>query len=204
MPESTGYPTSDAQQQAHALLDAAIQASLADHADQALALLCDSIGQFHVNPRAHYLLGAEYAQRQRYGDAVMHMTIAIDQAPDMAVARLQLSLLWLTLGNPTSASAQLGPLLELPADQALGRFARALACICNGDVPAAQAELTAGLALGTDNQPLMADMRRLLSALEGGAQPEAVAGQAAAAPAGPAQVSHGMAISVYTGNASDN
>src|SRR2546427_2713661 len=78
----------DAQpQSSDALLQDAVVASRVGDGDRALALLRSCVAQQHFNPTAHYLLGAEQAQRQAYGDAVVHMTTAIEQAPTLWVAR---------------------------------------------------------------------------------------------------------------------
>jgi tetratricopeptide (TPR) repeat protein len=146
---------------------------------------------------AHYLLGAESAQRQRYGDAVLHMTAAVEQAPQLWVARLQLGLLWLTLANPGAARAQLQPLLELPPTDALRLFGEGLLALAADDLAGALRSLSAGLQAGVANPALMADMQRLLDATEA----QLRGGAAATVPGvgNEAAVSHGMAISAYTG-----
>jgi len=136
---------------------------------------------------SRYLLGAECAQRGEYGDAVLHMTTALEQNPALHVARLQLGLLWLTLGNAAAATATLQPLENLPDGDATRQFGEGLLGLCRDDLGAAAARLRAGISTGSDNAALVADMQRLLDAIEPRLQPA------------PAQaVSHEAAISVYT------
>lgn len=187
-------------EQAQALHDAAMRASRAGDGEQALSLLRSCIAQDHLNPTAHYLLGAEYAQGQRYGDAVVHLTTAVEQAPSLWTARLQLGLLWLSLSNPTAAMAALQPLNDLPETDALHHFGHALTALCRDDLALASSMLQAGLQIGADNAPLLADMQRLLDATlsrmrEAVRPPSSEIDEAQ-------QVSHGLAISAYTGRSS--
>jgi tetratricopeptide (TPR) repeat protein len=188
-----------APEQAQALLEAATRASQGGDGEQALLLLRRCVEQNHVNPAAHYLLGAEYAQGQRYGDAVVHLTTAVEQAPSLWIARLQLGLLWLTLSNPTAAITALHPLHDLPETDALHHFGRALTALCGDDLPSASSLLQAGLQVGSDNAPLLADMQRLLDATlsrmrESVESPSPVDDGR--------QVSHDLAISAYSGRGS--
>jgi len=189
---------------AQALLQAAIEANQHGDAEQALALLQQSVAAQHLNPVAHYLLGTEYAQTKRYGDAVLHMTTAVEQAPELWTARLQLGLLWLTLANPATAVAQLQPLTALPDTDALHHFGVGLTQLAGDDLAAAHAALTRGLDIGCDNSPLLGDMRLLLSSIESAMQQQQQAAAAATPapaldPATLASMQHGMAISAYTG-----
>jgi len=188
-----------ASEQAQALLDAATRASQAGDGEQALLLLRRCVEQYPVNPVAHYLLGAECAQAQRYGDAVVHLTTAVEQAPTLWIARLQLGLLWLTLSNPTAATAALLPLNDLPETDALHHFGRALTALGRDDLPGAASTLQAGLQMGADNAPLLADMRRLLEAtlsrMRDSPQPPSAIADARL-------FSHDLAISAYSGRGS--
>lgn len=177
------------------LLQSAIQALRAGDEGRSLSLLRDSVAASSFNPQAHYLLGAEYAGRKQYGDAVLHWTTAIEQDPSLTTAKLQLGLLWLTLGNPQAASVPLQPLTALPVDDAHRSFALALTALCRDDLVHAGEALREGLLLGVENAPLMSDMQRLLSAIDARLQVPP-AGQAFMTEAG--HVSHDMAISVYT------
>jgi Flp pilus assembly protein TadD len=181
---------------AHGLLLAALAADAEGDADRSLALLRQSVEAQPVNPYAHHLIGAELAARGAHGDAVLHLTTAIEQGPQMHEARLQLGLLWLTLGNLATASTVLQPLLALPADNGLHHFGLALCELAAGDPVAARASLRRGLEAGTANAPLMGDMTMLLRRLEqevpGADTEEALR-----------SVQHGMAISAYAGGTTD-
>lgn len=174
------------------LLEAAVQAAQAGEAERSFELLQRSVAASHLNPAAHYLLGADYAQRQRYGDAVLHMTTAVEQAPELGVARVQLGLLWLTLKNPNASRDVLQPLLQLPSPDALRFFGEGLLALAADDLQGAAGRLAAGLEIGIANLPLMEDMRRLLDAIR-------VQQTGGATSTAEPVVSHGMAISAYTG-----
>ncbi len=185
---------SHAAQQAEALLQSAVQAAQAGDDDRSLSLLRESVRARHHNPLAHHLLGAELAQRKQFGDALLHLSLAVDQAPQLALPRLQLALLWLTQGNPSQSLSQLRPLAELPEGNAVRHFGDALASLCHDDLAAAERHLVMGLACESDNAPLRADMQHLLAAVQAQLS-SAAAGGVGAADALP--VSHGMAISAY-------
>jgi tetratricopeptide (TPR) repeat protein len=191
-----GHGAVGAQQEGQRLLEAAVAAMHGGDEAASVELLRRSIEAAPVNPTAHYLLGAEYAQRKQYGDAIIHWTTAVEQAPATGIARLQLGLLWLTLANPTAALLQLEPLGQLGADDPLRHFGIGLSCLCRDDLPGAAAGLSSGLRLETANLALAADMQRVLSAVD-----ERIRGAGAShtMTEGPLSASLGMAISAYAG-----
>ncbi len=191
----TSDPVASGPAQAEALLHSALQAAHVDDDEAMMALLRDSVRAHHHNPTAHYLLGAGFAQRKQFGDAVLHMTTAVDQAPQMAVARLQLGLLWITQANPAAALAQLGPLAELPEGQAVRHFGEGLSALCRDDLATAEQQLLKGLAAECDNALLRADMQQLLAAVQARLCALLPGAQLPAAEA--VSVSHDMAISAY-------
>ena len=195
MDTTTSEPVAAGAASAEALLQTALQAANAGDDERMLALLRESVSAWHHNPTAHYLLGAECAQRKQFGDAVLHLTTAVDQAPHMAVARLQLGLLWITQANPAAALAQLGPLAELPEGQAVRHFGEALSALCRDDLAGAGQQLRRGLDAPCDNALLRADMQRLLDAVQ--ARLGSVGPDANLPGADAVAVSHGMAISAY-------
>lgn len=186
-------------EQTQSLLEAAVRASRMGDGEQALSLLRSCIARNPTNPTAHYLLGAEYAQSERYGDAVVHLTTAVEQAPSLWMARLQLGLLWLTLSNPTAAMTALQPLNDLPETDALHYFGRALGALCADDLPVAASLLQTGLQVGGDNAPLLADMQHLLEATLSRIRESA---QSPSAIDEAQQVSHDLAVSAYSGRGS--
>lgn len=158
--------THDPRNEAQQLLEEAMATDARGDADRAAELLRRSIALQPVNPFAHYLLGADCAERGVNGDAVLHLTTAVEQAPRLWEARLQLALLWLTQDNLRTAASVAGPLQELPDTTAMHHFGAALSLAANGQAGLACAALRQGLAIGCDNAPLMADMRTLLQRLE--------------------------------------
>ena len=93
---------------------------------------------------------------------------------------------------------QLQPLLELPSTDALRLFGEGLLALAADDLAAAARSLAAGLQAGIANPALMADMQRLLEATEAQRRASASAGVPGVGTE-TAAVSHGMAISAYTG-----
>src|SRR5437762_1791100 len=98
-------PDAQGDEQSRALLAQALAAVQAGDADAAFALLQRSLATPRPSALAHHLAGAEYAQRGDIGNAVLHLTHALEAMPSLHVARLQLALLWLTQDSPASARA---------------------------------------------------------------------------------------------------
>jgi len=188
----------DEQDPAQKLLREGIEASKLGRSDEAIASWLQAVKLHPVFPQAHYLLGAELAQVGRYGDAVVHFTQTVDQAPELVSARVQLALLWLTLQSPPQSELAARPLLELPSDSAYHHFGVALTSLSQGEQAKAVQALRTAQTCALDNAPLGADMNMLLNALL------AQAGQSegappAATPANAGEIDHEVAISVYSG-----
>ncbi len=183
----------DSRNEAQRLLEEAMAVDAQGDADRCAQLLRESIALQPVNPFAHYLLGADLVVRGQHGDAVLHMTTAMEQAPQLWEARLQLGLLWLTLDNLQTAATVAQPLTALPDTTAMHHFGAALSLIAAGQVGLASAALRHGLAIGSDNVPLMGDMRTLLQRLE-------QAQQSASQESDLQVMQLGMAISAYAGS----
>jgi tetratricopeptide (TPR) repeat protein len=180
---------------AEALFRQGIDLSRQGRSDEAIAAWSQAVKLAPVFPHAHHLLGAELAHVQRYGDAVVHLTLAADQAPELLAARVQLALLWLTLQSAAQAQAAALPLLSLPEDSAYRHFGLALTALCTGDQAAAVQSLKDAQARAVDNAPLAADMNLLLQALSQAAG-TVVSGEPRKAPG---EVDHQAAISLYAG-----
>ena len=158
-------PFSHADAESQALLAQALAAEQAGDADAAFSLLQRSIATPAPSPLAHHLAGAEFAQRNDIGNAVLHFSRALELAPELHIARLQLALLWLTQSSPRSAAATLQPLLDANDETSMGHFARALAALARDDAATAMAWLDSGLAAGHPNAALIGDMRAMRSRL---------------------------------------
>jgi len=176
---------------ADALVRKALEADAQGDPDRAMALLQRSLAASSINPLAHYLIGAAHAEAGRHGDAVLHLSTAVEQAPLLAEARLQLGLLWLTLGNPSTGADVLRPLASLPSESALHHFGIALVAVAEERASDAAQSLRAGIATPCDNAALVGDMRRLLERVEAAATlPADLDAELQAA-------QHGLAISAY-------
>ena len=157
----------------------------------AVSVWTEAVRRQPVNPQAHYLLGAELAHMERYGDAVVHFTHAVEQAPQLLAARVQLALLWLTLQSTAQAESVSAALIDLPDDNAYHHIGRALTALCRGQRAEAIESLRIMQGMAIDNAPLAADMAMLLKSLGEQVQP--------AAGATNGEVDHRVAISVYAG-----
>jgi len=187
----------DSQNQAGRLIEEAMAADAQGDADASAGLLRQSIALQSHNPFAHYLLGADHAARGSIGDAVLHLTKAVEQAPQLHEARLQLALLWLTQDDPRTAGDVVRPLSQLPDTTAMHHFGAALALLASDEPALACAALRQGLAIGCDNPPLMGDMRTLLQRLEN-------AGRDAHQQEDRQAMQLGIAINAYAGGETDD
>ena len=111
----------------------------------------------------HYLLGAELAQAAEYERAVAEMTRALQLQPNLHTARLQLGLLYLTLGQPAQSLATWQPLDALDPQAYLRLFKEGLEALIRDDFVRCVALLEAGIRANTQNAPLNQDMGRLIS-----------------------------------------
>lgn len=181
------------------LFDAALGATHAGQGEAAIALWRQYLQLQPAAPLAHYLLGAEHAQARQYGDAVLHLSLAVEQAPQLAPARLQLGLLWLTLKAPGHSASILAPLLSAPETDPLRHFAQGIVALGQDALAQAAQSLRTGLALPGDNAALAADMRKLLERTEAAVAAGTATTQEPAAIA-PEPPSHDFLISTYTAN----
>lgn len=129
-----------------------------DAEDNDLAQLRRAVLNDPRNGSLRYLLGAEMAQQRDYEGAVLEMSAAIALDPYLYVARFQLGLLHLTLGQPQHAVAVLAPLEELEDGSALKHFKRGLEALIKDEFSSCLLSLQQGIELNTDNAPLNRDM----------------------------------------------
>jgi tetratricopeptide (TPR) repeat protein len=192
-------PSDDERPDLQALFELALAASRADRTEEAIELWNRLLSLQPDHLEGRYLLGAEYAQFGKFGDALRHLAAVVDKAPGYAPARLQLGLLWMTLGIPSQALAVLQPMIDvsdgaaslvgddLPPPNEYVCFALALMALLRDDFGAAQAALDAGLAVPDVSLPLAGDMRKLL---------ERIKAQQHSAPEN-SEGLHGLAVSAY-------
>lgn len=181
------------------LLQLALNASAADDSGTAIAYLKEAVGRPDATSVAHYILGAEYAQIKMYDRAAGEMEAALALDPALAIARLQLGLLWLTGGNAAQALLVLGPLAELPDNEALRLFGQGLCHLAKDELAQARELLLAGIAANTQNPPLNGDMQRMVGEIDALSAP-AAAQEAPAEPEPAAEDAHRLLLSAYTGN----
>lgn len=183
------------------LLQLALNASAADDSGTAIAYLKEAVSRPDATSAAHYILGAEYAQIKMYERAAGELEAALALDPALAIARLQLGLLWLTGGNGDQAQLVLGPLAELPETDALRMFGAALCHLANDELGQARELLLAGIAANTQNAPLNGDMQRMIEQIDLSNAPVATEEAAPAAePEVVAEDAHRLLLSAYTGN----
>jgi tetratricopeptide (TPR) repeat protein len=185
------------------LFQLARNASAADDSASTIVYLKEAVSRTDATAAAHYLLGAEYAQIGLYERAVGEMESALALDPALAIARLQLGLLWLGNGAADRAETVLLPLAKLAPGDALRHFGAGLRHLIKDQFDDAVACLEQGLVLNTSNPPLNGDMRKIIDGIGraragGTAAPVA---QAASTPATAEDTQH-ILLSAYTGNTS--
>src|SRR5689334_12935746 len=133
-----------------------------------LIRLRDAIARDPGNAELHCLLGAEYAHRQEYPQAVLQMRTALDINPKLHFARLQLGLLYLTMSQPDDSLAIWAPLEELEETAALKAFKRGLEALIRDDFTACIGFLQKGIDLNKQNATLNEDMSQLIEKVRDG------------------------------------
>src|SRR5690606_9578517 len=99
-------------------------------------------------------------------DAHGSLARAVELAPEFHLARYQLGFFELTSGEVDEALSTWGPLLRLPEDACLRRFAEGLTHLVRDEFSEAIERLRAGSALNRENEPLNNDIRRLIGECE--------------------------------------
>jgi len=147
------------------LIHLAIDASIRNFHAEAIELLKRLLDISPTNTKAHFLLGAEYAQIGMIDRAVVQMTQAVAIDPAMHIARFQLGLLYLTLGNITEASKTWAPLSSLGDAHYLFLFKSGLEHLAGDQFKTCRIYLSRGIAANMDNPALSSDMQRILDKL---------------------------------------
>jgi tetratricopeptide (TPR) repeat protein len=119
-----------------------------------------------TNAELRYLFGAELAQRREYPRAAIEFSTALQLAPSLHTARLQLGLLQLSMGQPQQAVGTLAPMESLPAELYwMTLFQRGLTALAQDQLPESLDWLTQGVEANTVNLPLNGDMTLLINAI---------------------------------------
>lgn len=143
----------------------ALQSSRDQRSDQAISYLKMAIQQEPEDSELYYLLGAEHAQLGMYDRAAEEMERALAFNPGLRTARLQLGLLYLTQAQVVASTDTLGPLTVLPENDCFRHFALGLLHLTNDRFPECRIALGRGISLNILNEPLNADMRKIIDAL---------------------------------------
>ncbi len=110
---------------------------------------------------------------------------AVLLAPDFHLARYQLGLLQFSGGRAQLALLTWAPLLEWPASEPFPHLVRAFSALASDDLDGAKALFGQALPLARDNEGMVADIERLMQAID-----ESTARSAPAAPEGEAPAHH--------------
>lgn len=159
---------------------------------QRLELLAKAADERSADPRPLLLMAAEYMHLERTDQAEGAYILALQRAPNFAIARFQLGLLQFTSGRPAAAMATWAPLEALTENEPLLLFKRGLEALGRDQFQDAQRWLLAGIGANTVNEPLNRDMRMVIDRIvqagllpnQGGAVP--ADGAAPDAPGAPA------------------
>lgn len=121
------------------------------------------LAKYPEDPRLHFMRGSILANRQRAIDAHAALTKAVELAPEFHIARYQLGFFELTSGEVDRALSSWGPLLRLPEDNYLRRFAEGLIHLVRDEFAQAIEKLDSGMACNHENEPLNRDIALLLA-----------------------------------------
>jgi len=144
----------------------ALQVSAAGDTDEAIRLLRAAADEDPASALVQFLLGAELAQAGAIGDAEGAYANAVLLAPQLHIARFQLGLLQFTSGRAAIALLTWQPLLALPPDDPLPHFVRAFAALAGDRFSEAKEAFAAGIARNSSNEPLNADMRKVITGID--------------------------------------
>lgn len=133
---------------------------------KAIAYLKEAVERTDATAHARYLLGAEYAQSKLYTRATGELEAALALDPGLHIARLQLGMLWLSMGESARGTEVLSALLELPEQEPLRLFGDGLIQLAENQLPAALRALTQGIARNSANQALNKGMQQVVAGIE--------------------------------------
>jgi tetratricopeptide (TPR) repeat protein len=162
----------------------ALAASTGNDSEASIGYLKRAIALDDRMAEPHYLLGAEYAGKGSYDLAVSEMQAALARKPELAAARFQLGLLFLTLARVEEAATTWGLLDMLPHEHPLYLFKSGLLHMIQERFDKAAMFLKEGIAGNSENPALNRDMQLLLEEIS---RKQAEASGAAIASAADAQ-----------------
>jgi tetratricopeptide (TPR) repeat protein len=168
----------------------ALQVSAEGDPEGAIRMLRAAAEEDPASGLVQFLLAAELAEAGAVGDAEAAYANAVLLAPQFHIARFQLGLLQFTSGRAAIALLTWQPLLALGEDEALPHFVRAFAALAGDHFAQALEAFAAGIARNSENEPLNADMRKVVAGIEDLLRTQAggpVAGPAGEQPAAAAE-----------------
>lgn len=145
------------------LMQQALTASEIDDAPNAIRLWTEASRCEPTSAAPHLLLGAELAQCGRIEEAEAAFANAVLLSPTLLIARFQLGLLQFTGGRVGMALLTWQPLLQSDAEGPLSLFVQGFAALAQDRFEEALAAFEAGIAHNTDNAPLNADIRMVIT-----------------------------------------
>lgn len=155
------------------LLHLAMQASLDDRHDQAIAYLKRVHASRPNDAVALYLLGSAHVQIGMVERGMDEISRALEIQPGMEVARLQLGLMRMSCGQAEWAREVLEPLAGLPETHCMHHFARGLLSLMEGQAEQSRAAIERGIMLNPYNMELNRDMARIADTLLDRVEPDA-------------------------------
>lgn len=154
---------------AEELLAIALEASRRGDTSQAVTCLKEACDRPEATASAFFMLGSEYAQLGMVPEAKAAMARAASISPSFLLPHFQLGMLHLTSGEVDEARAAWSPLADIaePHPQAyLATLRRGMLHLIDDEFDAALLLLGRGVAQNAENEPLNADMRRVIDAIE--------------------------------------
>ena len=144
----------------------ALQVSASGDSETAIRLLRAAAEEDASSGLVQFLLAAELAQAGAFGEAEAAYANAVLLAPQFHIARFQLGLLQFTSGRAAIALLTWQPLLALGDEEPLPHFVRAFAALAGDQFAQALEAFAAGIERNSANEPLNADMRKVMAGIE--------------------------------------
>jgi tetratricopeptide (TPR) repeat protein len=145
------------------LLQLAITSGRRNDAASTLSYLKEAVSRPDASAKAHFLLGAEYAEISLYERAISHMEMALQLDPGFNIARLQLGLLVLSCGDGARAESILQVTCE--SENPLTLFAKGLVHLIHDQFHPALDCIEQGMAQNHENPALNKNMQRIVDAI---------------------------------------
>lgn len=167
-----------------ALMAEGLAASRRDDVDGALSAWRRATSVAPQSALPHYLMGAEFAQARRLGEAEAAFANAVVLQPELETARYQLGLLQFSSGRAAVAMVTWEPLFRLAEDHPIRRFVDGFAALAADDFQTALRHFSVGTDANRGNQPMNADIAQVVLAIRHVLSSQSAAAQAPVPAAG--------------------